>query len=76
MDRETTTITIYKKDLPTWKRCCGKKEKGSQDTFNDLMNSIDSAVKYKRYVETLATRDDYKRPLSGIKIDKCKDFMK
>jgi len=66
-----TTIQIKHADLPTWRRWCKAKSMTSAELINAIMRHATLARQAELY-KTLPSRDDYKRPLSGCKIDKKK----
>jgi hypothetical protein len=66
-----TTIEIYAADLQTWHRWCKKMKLKSAPLMHEIMSAVQNKVRDKLYAQ-LTTRDDFKKPLSGCKIDKSK----
>lgn len=69
-EEDMTTIEVFDKDHPTWRRCCKKKNLSSKEVFHDLMNTINNKIAFDTYCKSLASRDDFKRPLKGVTVRK------
>jgi len=65
--------TIFKDDLPTWKRWCAVQNMNSYELMRAraIIRYAYMKVKSELY-KTLTTRDDFKKPLSDCKINKNK----
>ena len=66
-----TTIKISRDDLQWWKECCEKLDMNSSEAFSKLKRSVMLKLQNK-FFESLPMPSNYKKPLSNIKIDKCK----
>ena len=70
---EITTTGMYKKDKSTWNRWKRKTGLNDAELHERIVNSAVDKLLYDEFVKRdLTTRDDFKRPLSGRKIDKSK----
>jgi hypothetical protein len=70
MDLEaTTTIKVYRKNLPWWSKCCRAKDVNSQDAFAEVEKMCKLHHQRKLY-DSLPSPVEYVKPLQGIKIKK------
>ncbi len=72
----TTTIEIFKSDLPTIKRWRKTTGLSNAKLINRIIKSSKNRVDFNRFcVENNLKVDNYKRPLSGCEINKSKIFI-
>jgi hypothetical protein len=64
-----TTIEIYNKNLPTWKSWCKTKKLTSCEMMQEIMDHVDHKIQQNFYL-SLIRQENFKKPLSGIKLDK------
>jgi len=66
---ETTTIKVYKKDIPWIRLCCKFRGLVQQDLISEFQNEVNMRHKQKFY-DSLPKPMEFVKPLQGIKIKK------
>ena len=69
MMKNTTTIEIPKKRLEWWRNCCKIKNMKSAELFDSLVIHIQNKKRQEFYL-SLPMPNDFRKPLTGKKIDK------
>ena len=68
--KSKTTIGMFKNDSSTWKRWKKKKKMNDAELLHAILTYGVNKVLFDNFMRSLTSRDNYKRPLVGVSINK------